>query len=395
MSAKGKYVAKGGFQVGAGELKAALKRFKNVISQKHADEILKHILLHRMGHRLELQGSDGEMYASSLLNVEPIEGTRLDAGLAVPYKELAGYLKHIPDEATLKCVYADDEKGISHILIESEYGQKAFRGIDSHNYPKAGKFHSANIAIMRVDDFRDMLARTLFAADDGRLYPKLNGVYFHCLPDKTRFVATNKHILSMYEKSDLVFTKPESVMVPTKVLQAFMAGIEDAPEDGNVLIYISDGYILLANKAFALFSKCLGNDFPDYERVIPKDAECIATFERESLIKVIKQLLPLAGKKTPRVDLVFDEKGVDVYMLDASCNKYRKESLFCEYSGLLPIYFQISFGAETLLPILENLKSERIVMKMVSSKRPAVIQPEPQDAKAHALCLIAPMLVPR
>jgi len=393
MSTEGKFVAKGGFQVRAGELKAALKCFKHMITQKVADEILKRVLLHRMGHRLELHGSDGEMYATSFLDVEPIQGTKIDVGVAVPYKELTDYLKQISDKTILKCVCADDEKGIPHLLIESEYGRRAFHGIDSHNYPKAPAFRCINILIMTVGDFRDMLARTTFAADDGVTYPKLNGVYFHCLPDRTRFVATNRYILSMYEKTDLIFTKPESVMVPIKFLRAFANSIESLSEDGKVFIYISDNHILLAHKGFSLFSKCLGADFPDYEKVMSKEAQYVAILERETMINTIERLISFANKRSPRIDFLFDQDRVWLSVENKRLRKIEKESLSCNYIGDIPICFTISFNAKSLLSILENLKSEKVVMKMVSSGRPAVIEPEPQASNAYILCLISPVLV--
>ncbi len=392
MTMEGKYLAKGGFYIKAEELVKAVERFKNVIPKKAKNGIFERLLIHQMKHRLELHGSDGEIYATTFLNVEPIEGTKVDVSVTVSYKEISAYLKRIPKETTIKCVYADDEKEIPLMLIESKYGQKAFHGIDSCNYPKAAKFRCSNIAVMKVCDFRSMLARTLFATDD-KADSKMNGIYFHCLPDRTRFVATNKYILSMYEKTGVVFTKPESVVVPSKVLRTFMAATEDILEDENVLIYISEGHILLSCKGFALFSKCLGTDFPDYESVIRKESRYIAILERENLIKVIKQLLPFADKKTPRIDLNFDKDGVLLSIESTSHKPIKTENLLCKYSGDTPKYFMVSFNAKLLLPILENIESEHIVMKMVSSGRPVVIQPEPQDAEAYMLCLIAPMLV--
>ena len=392
MSTEGKYVVKGGFYIKARELKAAVKRFKYVIPKGDSDEILKRLLMHQMKHTLVLEGSDGEMYATSILNVEPIEGSVLDPSMAVSYYSLRDYLKHVPEETLLKCVFAENEKGIPYMLIENEQGRQPFHGICSCNYPKAPKFHCSNIAIMEVDDFRDMVARTIFAADE-MPYSRLGGVYFHCLPDRTRFIATNRAILSMYERTDIIFPKPESVVVPKRFLQAFVAGI-NAPHHGkNVLIYICDGHIMLSGNGFSLFSKCLSEDFPDYERVIPKEPKYTPILKRDDLIGVIKQLLAFANQKTSRINLFFDEAKVAVSAEIPVHGMSKTEKLPCKYSGDAPTWFRISFNAKLLLSILENLKSEYIVMKMASSGRNVVILPEPQNSKAHMLCLIAPLLV--
>jgi DNA polymerase III sliding clamp (beta) subunit (PCNA family) len=213
------------------------------------------------------------------------------------------------------------------------------------------------------------------------------------LPDRTRFVATNRYILSMYERTDVVFPKPEGGVVPTRVLQAFDAGIEGLSAGDDVLIYVSDGHILLVYKGFSLFSKCLEVDFPDYERAIPKEPKYIPILNREALINAIKQILPFANKTTPRIDLSFDEANVVVSTENTEQKISKAENLSCKYSGDAPTGFRISFNAKSLLPILENIKSEHIVMKMVSSWRNVIILPEPQDSKAFVLYGIAPMLV--
>jgi DNA polymerase-3 subunit beta len=389
MSTEGKYVVRGGFYIKIGELKSAIERFKHVIPEKSSNKILRHLLMHQMHHRLELHGSDGEIDATVVLNVQPIEGMMLDTGLAVPYKSLVNHLNRVPDDVLIKCVFVDEQGSSSHILIESEYGRKTLHGTPLHMYPKAARFCCSNIAIMNVGDFRGMLSQTMFAADKSA-DSKLNGVYFHCLPDKTRFVATNKYILSMYERADVVFTEPESVVVPTKVLQIFAEGIKDASEEESVLIYVCDGHILLAHKSFSLFSKCLGGDFPDYERVISKERPYVVSLMREKLINAIKELLPFLDKKSPRIDLNFIGHRVDISVKNIDGRTLKTKFLY--YDSVERTTFEVSFNATQVLCVLETIRSEYIMIKVERSSLPVAILPEPQDANAHVLCLIAPVL---
>jgi DNA polymerase-3 subunit beta len=387
MSTEGKYVARGGFYIKAAELKAAVQRFKHVIPKGDADEILTRLLMYQIKDRLELQGSDGEIYASFALKVEPLERFLVGGGMAVSYYWLRDYLKYVPEKAILKCIFADNEKGIPYMLIESERGTKSFYGIDSYNYPKATKFYCSNIAMMKVDDFRDMVARTIFAVDD-MPYSRLGGVYFHCLPDRTRFVATNRAILSMYERTDVIFRKPESVVVPIRVLQAFMAGIKGLSGGENVLIYISEGHIQLAYNGFVLFSKCLGEDFPDYARVIPKETPHVVTFDRDKLREAVKRLKVVTNREVSRIEFAFSGDSVELYAPNAQQEGGSTEKVVCNYAGDT---IKISFCADFLLPILENIKSERIIMRIASNIRPVIIEPESQPLLFNMLCLIMPL----
>jgi len=40
---------------------------------------------------------------------------------------------------------------------------------------------------------------------------------------------------------------------------------------------------------------------------------------------------------------------------------------------------------------LENIKSERVIVRIANSNRPVIIEPEPQSLLFNMLCLIMPM----
>jgi DNA polymerase-3 subunit beta len=391
MSTEGKFVAKDGFYIKAGELKAAAERFKYVIPKKATDTILERLLIHQMRDRLELSGSDGEIYASFVMNVVPTWEVREGVSVAVPYKPLIDFLKSLPAEAMLKCMQAHDEKGIPFMLVESDYGNQVFHGIDYYNYPILPRFRPDNIVLMNEEAFRDMVTQTIFAADDPTC-PNLYGVYFDFLPDRTNFVATNRLVLSIYTRTDLVFggvkEKPKSIIVPIKALKAFMAGIQGLPRIGNVLIYPFDEYISLAHKGFFLSSKLISGQYPDYQRVIPTETPYVAIFERDKLYKSAKRLAASVNKEeVVRIDFTFSSDSVELYATNEQQERSSTEKVICNYAGDPR---KISFSADLLLPILENIKSERIIMRIASRKRPVIIEPEPKSLLFNMLCLIVP-----
>jgi DNA polymerase III subunit beta len=401
MSMEGTYVVNGGFYIKAGELKAAVERFKYVVPEKSEDKTLEHLLLYQMKDRVELRGStrdtyaNCEIHASFMVNVEPVEGSNVNAvTLAVPYKPFMYFLKSVREDTMLKCVYADNERGVPHLLVESEYGRHAFHGIPSWDYPTFPRLRPDDIVFMKLDAFQDMIARTLFAADDAPR-SKLAGVYFDFLPDKTRFVATNKYILSMYESAELEFPKvggikPKSMIVPTKALQAFMEGIRSLESGDEMIIYPFEQYIMLAYGSFTLASTLLNGPYPDYEKVIFRERPYVVSLKREKLINAMKQLLPFANQRNSRFDLNFIGHRVDISVEDTKRKIGKTESVYSERVEKLT--FAVSFNAEQILCVLENIKSECVVMKVENSSRPVLILPEPQDAKAYVLYLIAPIV---
>jgi DNA polymerase-3 subunit beta len=392
MSTEGKYIAKGGFYIKAGELKIAIGRFEHVIPKKATDEVFERILIHQIKDRLELSGSDGEIYASFVTNVVPTWEVTIGVSVAVPYKLLTDFLKSLPEEAVLKCMQVYDEKGIPFMLVESDYGNQVFHGIDYHNYPPPPRLRPDNIILMNEDAFRDMVARTIFAAADAT-YPNLSGVYFDFLPDRTNFVATNRFILSVYTRTDLDFPmvegKPKSIIVPTKALKAFMAGIQALPRIENVLIYPLDEYILLAHKGFFLSSKLINDRYPDYQKVIPAETPHVATFEHDKLYKSVKRLTASVKKKEmARIEFTFSSDSVALYAPSVQQKGGSTEKVVCNYAG---DSLKVIFCSTSLLSILENIRSERVTMRISCNTRPVIIEPEPQSLLFNMLYLIMPM----
>jgi DNA polymerase-3 subunit beta len=390
MSTEGKYMTKGGFYVKAGELKAAVDRFKYVVPEKAENEILERLLLRHVKSRLDLEWCDGEMYASYILDVEHIDGVFESVSMAVQYKQLMDFLKGLPDDTTLKCMGAQNERGIPFMLVESDHWSHVFHGIDSIHYPKGYREYAKNVLLMGIEDFRDMIASTAFAADDPTL-GILHSIYFHLLPDRTKFVATNGHMLSLYERTDLVAIKAGGVVVPVTALQAFMHGIKGLPHGKNVSIYIAEKRIQFSYRGFVLAVPFLEGSYPDYQSVIPTDTPYMATFELGRLRKAVKRLLPSKDRDLARIEFTFEGNKATLLARDDKLKEIATEVMACKYGGKA---FKISFHGESLLSILENIGGERIAMRMTNTVRPVIIEPVPQSLHLNMLCLIMPLADP-
>jgi DNA polymerase-3 subunit beta len=392
MSTGGKYKAVGGFSIEVGYLEDAIKRVKHVLpaKSKPGNKLLEYVLLMQKGDKLELQASGLEAQASFDIKVRPIEGEPNEVRIAIPYKQLLSFLEGFQDWQELRCAQIKEESNAPCLLIESIWGQHIFQGVEASEYPKFLEVNCDDYRTVDVSILREAVLQVAFAADDSGLYG-LDGVYFDFDGNYTYVVATNKYILSLYSREFFFICTPsQNFFVPVKALQAFLSGIEKLLGADSVSIYVSSHRIQLESSGFKVSSVLINNSFPDYRKVIPSETPYIATLEREKLYKAIKRLLPFVDRKLPRVDLTFANNNVTILGRSTVKGTAEKANLVCQYGGDT---LRISFNAKFLLRILENLKSEHIVMKMTSNGRVVVIQPMPQGAKAHVLCLISPMLV--
>jgi DNA polymerase III beta subunit len=392
MSTGGKYEAVGGFSVEVGYLEDAIKRVKHVLpaKSKSGNKLLEYVLLMQKGDKLELQASGLEAQASFDIKVRPIKGEPNEVRIAVPYKQLLSFMKGFQDWQELRCAQIKEENNAPCLLIESIWGQHIFQGVEASEYPKFLELNCDDYTTVDVSILREAVSQVAFAADDSGLYG-LDGVYFDFDGNYTHVVATNKYILSLYSREFFFICTPsQNFFVPVKALQAFLLGTEKLLWANCVSIYVSSHHIQLESSGFKVSSVLINGSFPNYRKVIPSETPYIATLEREKLYEAIKRLLLFVDRKLPRVDLTFANNNVTILGRSTVKGTAEMVNLVCQYGGDT---FRISFNAKFLLRILENLKSKHIIMKMVGNGRPVAIQPEPQAAKAHVLCLISSMLV--
>jgi DNA polymerase-3 subunit beta len=361
-----------------------MERFKYVVPKNPISWEFSHVLFHQHGNTLELRVGDYSLNASFAIYAQARSG---EVRVLVPYRKLRDFVKGIPAAATIVCTQIKEENGPTYFLVESTSGDSSFLCLDAERYPDFPGVKDGHPITLGVNDFRDMVARTAFAADETD-YFNLHGVYFHFLPDRTAFVATDRLVMSIYECRHLVFPDVKNVIVPVKALQAFVHGIKKVSSTEKVDILISEGRIQLSCGGFILNSTLIDREYPPYQSVIPSNTPYVAIFERKKLYEAIKQLLPSRGRDFVGIDLIFEGDNVMICIQDRGIKSTYIGSMISKPDG---DNLHIGFNARMLLSIVENINGERIVMKIASNTRPVIIEPETQAPPIDMLCLIMPL----
>jgi DNA polymerase-3 subunit beta len=392
MKAAQEKIGHGGFVIKAGELKEALGRFEHVMPKNAFGGIYGYILLEQSGDMLGLKGGADDLSAYLALRVQPRDEGYDEVRIAVPYRQLVDFAKRIPSAADIVFTRARDENFVPYLLANSSYENATFRGIDAHKYPSHRKADAGYYVAIDVDIFREMVSSTAFAAA-GTSYYNLRSVYFNFLSDRTDFVATNRVILSLYSRTDVVFSKmgdEKAVIMPVKALQAFVRGIRGLSFDEKVEMFISKDRVQLRYGSFTLNSVIIDGSYLPYQSVIPIKTAYMAVFERTRLRDAIKQLLPPKYRGIIRVNFIFEGDSVMISVPDEENKTICMEKVLRKSDSE---NLKVGFNARLLLRILENVKSDRVVMRMFSPNRPVVIEPEDQTPPVNRLCLIMPLAV--
>ncbi len=108
----------------------------------------------------------------------------------------------------------------------------------------------------------------------------LNGALFDIGPDLLKCVATDGHRLAFSQiETSLKDVAPTKVILPRKTCH----GIVALPESGELLISVGENHFRVQSAELTLTSRLVAAQYPDYERLIPKQIQHTAIACRESL----------------------------------------------------------------------------------------------------------------
>src|SRR5207244_2170052 len=164
---------------------------------------------------------------------------------------LSGVAAAIPAKTTLPV--------LANVLVEATK-----QGIRLAGTAEAGVVHK-------------LVGHVAFAASTEESRPILNGVLWELRPDRMRMVATNGHRLA---KMDVPAKggSTADLIVPPKALEQIrrLFAADDALE-----IARSDNHIGFRAGGTLVFSRLIEGPYPNYEQVIPRENDKVATADKE------------------------------------------------------------------------------------------------------------------
>ena len=240
---------------------------------------------------------------------------------------------------------------------------------------------------LSVEELCRLIDTTKFAIsmEETRYY--LNGIYIHKEDKKLVSVATDGHRLArtsinLPSGADLI----NGVIVPRKAIYEIRKLIEDYSGDEEVSVSISDTKIRVSVSDTTITSKLIDGNFPDYEKVIPKENKNIISLD-----------CAIFSESVDRVSTIFSDKSKSVRM-SLSQNKMTLEANSPDTGSAVEEIelsysneeISIGFNSKYLLDVTSQIGSGMFNMSLKDSGAPALIS-LPDDPES--LFVLMPMRV--
>ena len=353
----------------------ALQKIIGVVEKRQTMPILSHILFRKKEDLCEVVASDLEVQLSANMFLE--SESDFSESITIPGRKLYDIGKGLPDQAILEIEKVEEGK----LRIKSKKSKFILSALDAKTFPlmETKDENQAELTI-KSNDIKDIVGKASFAMaqQDVRYY--LNGLYLS-MSDKEMFgVATDGHRLAKSGvEANLNLQEKISAIIPRKGIIEIDKQLEDESEDLRVVV--SKNHIQISNKNSQAISKLIDGKFPDYEKVIPADADKLVKVDCKTLKEALIRVSILSNDRFRGVRLNFVENEIKV-----SANNPEKEEasddIKADFIGQ-PI--EVGFNVNYLLDVLNVIKTKKVQILLKDSNSSALLSPENDNSSSYVV----------
>ena len=321
--------------------------------------VLSHVLIEASKEGLVLSATDLEIGIKIKVAAKVVEEGRV----AVPAKMFIEFLSSLnPGKVTLAL------EGETLVLTAPGYRGK-FQTIAAEEFPAIAEVNKeSEICLLQVSTLAQAVERVVFASAKDSLRPVLTGVLFEFGKKKIRLVATDGFRLAVEEIA--IEGKEDSLrlLVPAKVVLEVVR----MASDGEVVV----GHLSSSNQVYfslgetLIVSQLLSGNFPDYQKILPKEFTTEISVDKGELLQAIKATHIFARDNSNMVKWQVEEGKLTLLSNSPERGECRVEVAV----ALTGEPLEIIFNAKYVLDYLSIVEGESLWVGMGGKLAPGMIK---------------------
>ena len=357
------------FTIGKSDLVRELSLTQGVVEKKTTIPILSNLLMEARDGRVTITATDLELGIRCSV---PAQIKKEGAG-TVPARKLLDYVRLLPDtDLTLKFL---DNHWAS---ITCGRSKTRIAGMSRESFPELPSMPET-IASMPVKELAGMISRTMFAISMEESRFTLNGALLLLRNEVITMVATDGHRLAFVE-SNKAGGEPINfrALVPRKAMGEILKLAGESAAESRVELTGDDNHLFFQFGDRLLITRKLNGNFPDYERVLPKDNTNIVKLAKNDVRSAIERVAQFADERSRAIRVQFSPGEVRIFSSSVETGE-SEESVPTEYAGP---QIEIGFNAQYLLDFLRAIHQDEVEFSLKDEKSAGELQPARGEAAA-------------
>ena len=373
------------FNVSSKALYSATSAVSKVINSKNALAILDNFLITLDGDTLTITGSDAENALTARLPVTDAEGN--GGRLCLGARRLVELLKEMPDQGVSVKINDDTLE----VQLEYASGHYTFVGVSAEQYPEFRVSDTDGAEPVSFELATEQLItgfdNTMFAASTDEYRPVMQGVLLDIEPESITYVATDTRKLVRYTDRRTAPGVKGRCIIPVKPANVIKNVFG---KDETLRITMNSRSATVESENFSFQTTFINGNYPDYNRVIPKNNSLVMTVDRATFLNAVR-----------RVGIFVEiEGGLEKFRITPECILIKsndpnlctsaREQVPCSFTGS---ELTIGFSATHIAEILGTLRGAEIIANLGDAGRPVIFRPGEEPDNTELIMLLMPMTV--
>jgi DNA polymerase-3 subunit beta len=275
--------------------------------------------------------------------------------ITVPARVITDIVSNLPS-GSINLSSANEQVKISAQNFESSVS-----GMNAADFPSVPQSIGKESITLEKESFLTALAQVSFAASIDETRPILTGILFIYKKGKLILVATDGFRLSQKEISMKTIQKKQSVILPK-----------------SFSLRKSDNQVVFGLGGTILASRILEGEFPDFERIIPKESKIKVSLDKEELLRAVK-LASVFARDSANVINFTVKKGTVELSAESQSSGSQETKVDAKVEGSIEKKgFKIAFNYRFLEDFLSVVKEDEIQIELSATNAPGVFK-DPKD----------------
>jgi DNA polymerase-3 subunit beta len=350
------------FEVAKQVLLKAISNVNGAVEKRNTIPVLQNIKIESKDDKVVLFATDMDILVTSSFESDMKKG----GSTTVPAQMFFDIVRKIPEGAIMI-----SQESPSILQIKSGKSKYNLPCIEASEFPNLSEGELGEEVEVEAEKLSKMIDKTRFAISNDETRYYLNGLYLQAMPKadgsfELRTVATDGHRMALSFLVNSLKT-PFGVILPKKAVAEIRRII-----DGNkkIKIAVSRVKIKVMTDHTTIVSKLIDGEFPDYEKVLPKNNTQIALINKKTFFDCVDRVSTVATDKHRSVKLIV-ENGKMNLQVSTNDGSFAYEELDVNYSG---DRIETGFNSRYLLDIIGQIEKDELMMRFKDSVSPAIIE---------------------
>ncbi len=360
-------------------LQKKLPFLNHAISSRSQLPVLQNLLLETHDGRLRISSTDLEIGIQTDISAD----VEKEGGVTLPARSFSDLISALPHE---KITLEQEEKTLR---VRGSKTTSTFQTTAREEFPQLYEEKGEEIARVNNEEIIESTTPVFFAASQDSGRPALSGVLIQEEENGFLLVATDgyrlslKHFTLSRKKTRKQTQEEEKEEKPLLVPARLFREVISMKQEGDVGISVSrkNNQILFSQKDTIIVGRIIDAEFPNYQKIIPKEYTTKVIIDREEIQKAVKIASVFARDSSNIIRFSF-KKNITVVSANAPSVGENSVELGTKHEGEEG---EIAFNARYLLDFFSNITGEEITLEMTGPLSPGVFRVHNDDSFLHII----------